>query len=462
MHELIYASATALAQAIRDKEVSSQEVVEAYLQRIEEVNPTLNAVVQLRAEAARAEARKADAVLARSEIKGPLHGVPLTIKDAIETAGIISTGGTKGRASFVPAQDATAVARLRAAGAIILGNTNVPELSSAYESDNVIYGRTNNPYDLSRVAGGSTGGEAAIIAAGGSPLGLGGDFGGSIRVPAHFCGIAGLRPNPGRVPGTGYFPPSGGLIGMMAQLGPMARYVADLNLMLPIIAGVDWRDPYVVPMPSGDPRAVNLKSLRVAYYTHDGIASPTPETVEVVKTTAKVLSEAGVAVEEDHPPGIEQSFDLFIGLLAADGGAGLRMLLQMAGTTELHPLMQGVLDTVSPKAVSAAEFMGLWFRWDMLRGAMLSFMEKYDGIISPVCAYPAMPHGSTAQNWPAFSYMHTYSLTASPGVVVRAGTSPEGLPIGVQVVPRHWREDVALAIAQHIETALGGWQRPSL
>src|SRR3954447_8582189 len=197
------ASAGELAEAIRAKKLSSKAVVEAHLERIAKVNPKLNAVVQLTAEAARKEADEADAALARGDIKGPLHGIPITIKDTLETAGVICTGGTKGRASFVPKADGTAVARLRAAGGIILGKTNVPELAAAAESDNLVYGRTNNPYDLARTPGGSTGGEAAIIAAGGSPLGLGTDAGGSIRIPAHYCGLAAIKPTSGRVPRTG-------------------------------------------------------------------------------------------------------------------------------------------------------------------------------------------------------------------------------------------------------------------
>ena len=460
--ELVYISATALARAIRERKVSSTEVVAAHLVRIEAVNPALNAVVQLAAETARAQAAAADAALARGELKGPLHGVPVTIKDAIETAGLISTGGTLGRAAYTPPQDAPAVARLRAAGAIILGVTNVPEMSYGYESDNLVYGRTNNPYDLSRTAGGSSGGEAAIIAAGGSPLGLGGDFAGSIRVPAHFCGIAGLRPTPGRVPGTGYVPRLGGPVGLLSQNGPMARYVEDLSLMLPIIAGLDWRDPRVIPMPLADPGQVDLKRLKVAFYTENGIVSPTSATADAVKAAAQVLAEAGLAVVEDRPPCLEQSTELFLALLSADGGAGMAMALQMAGTQQVHPALQGLLESMRPYALSAAEFLGLWYRWDTWRSALLSFMEQVDVILSPVCAYPAMPHGTSGQQLAAFSYVQTYSLTGSPGVVVRAGTSPEGLPIGVQVVPRHWREDVALAVARHIETALGGWQRPAI
>lgn len=268
MDELIYRSARSIAKAIRDKEVSSAEVVEAFLKRIEEVNPKLNAVVQLAADRARAEAREADEALSRGESKGPLHGVPITLKDSLDTEGVISTGGTKGRASFVPEQDATVTARLRGAGAILLGKTNTPELTLAGETANLIYGRTNNPYDLSRMPGGSSGGAGAIIASGGSPLDMGSDTGGSVRLPAHFCGIAGIKPTSGRVPRTGHIVPFGmGALDSLTQIGPMARYVEDLALALPIISGPDWRDPAIVPMPLGDPGAIDLKSLRVAVHT---------------------------------------------------------------------------------------------------------------------------------------------------------------------------------------------------
>ena len=468
MDEIIYASAITLAQAIRDKKVSSQEVVEAYLQRIEAVNPQLNAVVQLTANTAREQARTADAALARGEIKGPLHGVPFTLKDNIEAAGVICTGGTQGRANYVPEKDATVVARMRAAGAILLGKTNLPEFCQAYESDNVIYGRTNNPYDLSRTSGGSSGGEVAIIAAGGSPLGIGSDGGGSIRWPAHCCGIAGIKPTTGRMARTGYLPPPGGALSSFWQGGPLARYIEDLTLTLKIISGVDWHDPAVVPIPLGDPAEVDLKRLRVAYHTDNDIVSPTPETVEAVKTTAKVLAEAGITVVEDRPPDIEQTHEIYYGLLCADGGAGMQHLLQTSGTTEAHSFLQQLQAVQRKNKLTIAEFGALLFRLDMFRSTMLAFMEQYDVILCPVSSHPAVPHGATfeGQEYPAytpiFSYTMTYNLTGWPGAVVRAGTSPEGLPIGVQIVARPWCEDVALAVAQQIETVLGGWQPPPL
>jgi amidase len=215
-------------------------------------------------------------------------------------------------------------------------------------------------------------------------------------------------------------------------------------------------------MPLGDPGQVELKGLRVAFYTDNGVVSPTPETADAVKAAAQVLVEAGLKVIENRPPCLEQTTELFLSLISADGGAGMALALQRMGTEESHPLLQGLLESMGPHALSAAEFMGLWYRWDMWRCAFLSFMEQVDVVLSPVCAYPALPHGTTGRQLDAFSYVQTYSLTASPGVVVRAGTSPEGLPIGVQIVPRQWREDVALAVAWQIETALGGWQRPAI
>src|SRR5499425_1496469 len=226
MDELIYTSATAIAQAIREKRVSATEVVEAHLQRIEAVNPTLNAVVHTIGPRARLEPLATDQALARGELRGPLNGVPMTIKDSLDTAGVISTGGTKGRAALVPQQDATVVARLRAAGAILLGKTNTPELTLSGETDNLIYGRTKNPYDMSRTPGGSSGGDGAILASGGSALDIGSDTGGSIRLPAHFCGLAGIKPTSGRVPRTGHIIPyASGAADPFQQLGPMARKV---------------------------------------------------------------------------------------------------------------------------------------------------------------------------------------------------------------------------------------------
>jgi amidase len=376
----------------------------------------------------------------------------MTVKDSLETAGLISTSGTLTRANFVPAQDAVPVARMKAAGAIVLGKTNLPELLMGVESDNLVYGRTNNPYDLTRTCGGSSGGEGAAQAAGFSALGLGSDTGGSIRIPAHFCGVASIKPTSGRVARTGQFPPYGGLTDRLSQVGILSRHVEDLILGLPLISGMDWRDQSVVPMPLGNPQAVGLNGLRVSFHTDNGVATPTPETIQAVQAVAKVLAEAGAGVEEKRPPALEETLDILLSLLIPESGNKFRERLSRMGITEVSPLLLEFLELRRDKpARSGSEVVGLMGRWDMFRSTMLGFMQNYDVIISPACALPAMRHGETSKNVEAFSYVMTYNLTGWPVVVVRAGNSPEGLPIGVQVVAQPWREDVALAVAHYIE-----------
>ena len=463
MDELIYSSVKSIAAAIREKQVSCKEVLEAHLRRIDEVNSRLNAVVQLARDRALEEAGQADRALARGEIIGPLHGVPMTIKDSLDTEGVVSTGGTQGRAGFVPREDATVVARMRAAGAILIGKTNTPELTLAGETNNLVYGRTNNPYDPSRTPGGSSGGAGAIIAAGGSPVDLGSDTGGSVRLPSHFCGIAGLKPTSGRVPRTGHIVPFGmGAIDSLTQNGPMARYVEDLELVLPIISGVDWRDPAVVPMPLGDPAAIDVAGLSVAVYTDNGIVTPTPETIQTVLAAAAVLRDIGATVQEDRPAVLDQSGRLFTKLGASDGRTWMRRLLDKAGTVDVHPWLLQRFEAARPLPVG--EFTEVLEEVDAFRSAMLGFMESYDAILCPAAAFPAPEHRGIheEETTPLASYTNTYNLTGWPGAVVRGGSSPEGLPIGVQVVARPWREDVALAVARKLEEALGGWRPPPL
>jgi amidase len=460
--EILYSSVVEMARAVREKRISAVELVRAHLERTEAVNPKINAVIQIAADRALEEARKADDALARGDVKGPLHGVPFTLKDAIETEGIITTGGTAGRRGFVPAEDATVVKRLRAAGAILLGKTNCPEFGWAWESDNLIYGRTNNPYDLSLSPGGSSGGESAIIASGGSPFGLGSDAGGSVRFPAHCTGIASIKPTSGRVPRTGHFPGPGGTLDAIWQIGPLARYAEDLNLILRVISGPDGRDAAIAPVPLGDPEEVSLKKLRVAFFTHNGIVAPTEETAEVIRKAASKLSDQTARVEEVRPPAIEQTYAIYLKLFSADGGEALEGLIKSAGTTEVHPLMKRVLEIQRANAATMPEFGTLIDRWDKFKAAMLSFMENYDAILSPVCSFAGMVHGSTYHRLPSFSYAMTYNLTGCPAAVVRGGAASNGLPIGVQIAARPWREDVALAIARRLETTMGGIVRPPI
>ncbi len=458
MSDLIYASVVQLASAIKAKTVSSVELVQAYLDRIEAVNLRLNAVVQLCADAALEQARRADEALARGESHGLLHGIPMTIKDSLDTAGVISTGGTLGRKDFVPTRDATVVARLKREGAILLGKTNTPELTLSFETNNLVYGRTSNPYDLTRSSGGSSGGAAAIVASGGAPFDIGSDYGGSIRLPAHFCGIAGIKPTSGRVPRTGHIIPyAAGAADAYQTLGPLARAVEDLTLLLAIIAGPDWQDPTIVPMPPANPDDVDLSTLRIAFYTDNGTVTPTPEIMQTVKDVAQSLKRSVASVEENRPARLEETADLWTSLHMADGAQGVRDILEKAGTTQTSRRM-GNPDA----AVTGREFGRLLREMDVFRSQMLDFMANYDVMICPTNANVALKHGDFAEHDSDFTYTETYNLTGWPAAVVRAGTSPEGLPIGVQIVANPWREDVALRVAQAVEAAFGGWQKPPL
>ncbi len=463
MDDIIKASAKTQAEAIRQKEISSYEIVEAHIRRIEEINPSLNAVVQLSAEAALESAIDADNALSRGIIFGPLHGVPFTVKDSFDTAGIITTAGTKGRESFIPDVDATVVSRLKHAGSILLGKTNTPEFTFSDETDNLVYGRTNNPYNLSRSSGGSSGGAGAIIAAYGSPLDVGTDTGGSIRTPSHFCGITGIKPTAGRTPRTGHIVPPGGRLNALTHVGPMARYVEDLILTLPLMVGLDKNDPFIVPVPLGDPQDVDIKSLRIAFYTDNKVAPSSPETVDVVRRIADVFSGLCQYVEEDRPPGVEYAQDLFARLWHADGCAWVRKLIKEAGTTETHKSL-GWSEDPSFGLISMQENVYLMEEWDNFRIDMLDFMEKYDIIFAPVGPSPALEHGFgldlDSVKSGLFSYVKPYNLTGFPCVVVRGGTSPEGLPIGVQVIANAWQDHVALATALLIEAEFGGWRPP--
>jgi amidase len=433
--------------------------MQAHLAQIERVNPRVNAIVTLLPERALEAARAADAALARGEIKGPLHGVPMTIKDSLDTAGIVSTGGTKGRAAFVPSADAPVVARLKQAGAILLGKTNTPELTLSFNTTNLIYGPTRNPYDLTRSPGGSSGGAAAIVAAGGVPFDIVSDYAGSIRVPSHFCGVAGIKPTSGRVPRTGHILPYGGLLDSFQQIGPIARTVDDLALILPLISGPDFVDPAILPMPAISPDAVALKSLRVAFHTDNGIATPTPETADTVRRAAKALADAGAVVTEARPAGIEEMFASVFPFYTADGGAAVKRLLKAAGTTETM-----LTAFTQARPLSAEGLDALVTKWYDIRSRMTGFLKDHDVIVCPVNAHaaPALGEQETLEFLSAFSYTMTYNATGWPAMTVRGGTSPEGLPIGVQVVAHPGREDVALAVGRALEQALGGFVTPSL
>lgn len=429
MEKLIFASATELVYALQTKAVSSQEVVTALLQRIDAINPRLNAVVQLAPDAL-THAQQADADLARGVSHGPLHGLPFTVKDTFGTAGLISAIDTRIRRRKAPSRDCTVVERLRKAGAILLGKTNCPPNGSGSDTENAIHGRTLNPYQLTHTPGGSSGGEAALIAVGGSPIGLGSDVRGGLRVPAHYCGIAAIRPTTGRVPNTGVYNQPGGFSDLRSQIGVLARRVDDLALLLPIIAGPDDQDAGVAPVPWRDPAAVPPHDLQIAYFTHDPTAPVTPETDRAVGGAAQALARAGVAVTALRPPGL------------------------IADSRGLDDFWQ---DMAGSPGRTVVEFIA---QWDGLRSRMLQFMAHYDALLCPVDHHPAPPFQERDPK--RFAYTNPFSLTGYPCVVVRVGTDPKGLPIGVQLVARPWREEVALALARLLEQEFGGWHQPPL
>ena len=464
--DLVFMSATKIAQLIREKKVSSVEVVKAHYARIDAVNPKLNAVVQFCRERALAEAKSADDLLASGKLKGPLHGVPMTIKDSWDTEGVISTGGTQGRAFFVPAKDATIVARLRAAGAILLGKTNTPEftlggVSGLGTTVNIIYGMSRNPYDVTRSTAGSTGGGGAIIAAGGSPFDIGTDFGGSIRGPAHANGIAGIKPTSGCIPRTGHIVDYGGIFETYQQGGPMARKVEDLMLLMPILAGPDDLDCAILPMPWKDPAAVDVSKLRVAFYTSMAPDSvkPTTEMTAVIKDCAKFFEGLGCKVTESHPPGAMEAAEISTKLREGDGNAWQKRLTEKYKTTKPGPDRR-----FDYPLIPTAEFTKLLEERDAWRSKMMGWVKNFDLIICPPSLGPAPVIGSREVNTraPGSGFTSTYNIAGYPSGVVRAGTSPEKMPLGVMLTSQPWRDDVVLAAMSAVEAKFGGWSKPSI
>ena len=401
----------------------------ACLARIAAVNSQINAVVQL-APNALEQAKQADADLAQGVSHGPLHGLPFTAKDVFDVAGIVSAVGLEHRRGFVPQQDAIAVARLKAAGAILIAKTNCPPGGGGGDTENVVYGRTLNPYNLACTPGGSSGGEAALVAAGGSPLGLGSDSGGSIRLPAHYCGVAGIKPTGGRVPNTGAYDHPGGLTDPRTQVGLLARSVADLALGLPFIIGPDNFDGGVVPMPLGNAQSVRLHALKVAYFLQERGADVTSETAHTVGATAQALSRAGVTVEERQPPQFVRD--------------GRRITEAWWGLESLR----------------GQDVVELFNAWDGYRTHMLQFYADCDAVLCPADAHPAPPYRDRDPK--RFDYTLPFSLLGWPVVTVRAGVSKAGMPIGVQIAAKPWRDDVALALGMAVERELGGWKMPAL
>ncbi len=470
MSALNVLSAVAMAEQIREKKLSPVELVEAHLARIEQLNPKLNAFVQVDADGARRQARAAETAATRGEKVGPLHGVPLSVKSSVEVAGLRCEAGTKLRAGYVASQDAPLVSRLRAAGAIILGVTNCPELLMAWETDNLLYGRTNNPWDVSCTPGGSSGGEAAAIASGCSAGGVGSDGGGSIRVPAHFSGICGLKPTPGRIPATGHFPNSVGPFALIGVVGPMARTVADLKALFAVMQGPDDGDPSASPVPVRWPGKDELKKLRIGYFEDDGRTPVTGETHAAVRTAAEALRRVGFRVEPFRPVGLETARQLWWKLFGIAGGMLLGPMTK-GHEADLSPILKQFASWVAAEPSHTGQtLLDTWIQRDVVRMQVFAQMREAPILLCPVASVPAFKHGErswkidgqTVQYLDAWSYCEWFNLLGTPAVVVPVGRSAEGLPIGVQIVARPWEEELVLAVAAAVEKECGGWREPPI
>jgi fatty acid amide hydrolase len=505
--DLCALSAGELARLIAAGSMSAAQAVEAHIERIEQVNPSLNAVVVKRYAEARAEAREADRRRASGAPLGPLHGVPVTVKECLDIAGLPSTFGLTTRAQHTAESDDPYVARLRAAGAIVLGKTNVAQLLLALESSNPVYGRSSNPWNLDRSPGGSSGGEGAIIAAGGSALGIGTDIGGSVRIPAAFCGITALKPTQGRAPDRGRFSVPIGQRAVVSQVGVLARTVDDVALGLGVIANSGDGESNLEPaIPLGDYRAVDVAQLRVAVYEDDGAYPTGPAVRRAVREAAAILAAAGARVTPWTPPSAREAVDLYFGLLTADRGRGLGA---MARGSKIDPtiapllmfgqrsrpvlgLLRTLLNAVGQRGSSdklrpfghgdTSHYWDLVERQMAYREAFLRAMDSADGgpfdvVLCPPCAVPAYTHGAARDLGLLGSYSLLANLLGFPAGVVpvtraRADEQPgrpasrdavdtaarrveqnaAGLPLGAQIVARPWREDVALAAMRAIES----------
>jgi Asp-tRNA(Asn)/Glu-tRNA(Gln) amidotransferase A subunit family amidase len=470
MNELIFLPAVLMAEQVRKKKISPVELVDAHLRQIERVNPKLNAFVQVDTERARQAAQEAEITVMREKKLGPLHGVPISIKSSLAVTGMLCESGTRLRAGFVPAQDAPLVARLRAAGAIVLGVTNTPELLMAWETDNLLYGRTNNPWDLDRTPGGSSGGEAAAIAAGMSAGGVGSDGGGSIRVPAHFSGICGLKPTPGRIPATGHYPVSAGPFALIGVVGPMARTVADLKVLFEVMQGPDAGETCAAPVPLRWTSEDETRTLRVGYFEDDGRTPVTPETRQAVRTAAEALRSTGFQVEPFQPEGLEEARQLWHTLFVVAGGMLLRPMFK-GRESDLSPMLKQFLEwSAAEPALTGENLLDVWIRRDELRARFLRQMQQYEILLCPAAAIPAFRHGErswqvdgqTVNYLDAWSYAEFFNLLGNPAVVVPVGRSPEGQPIGVQIVGQPWEEEQALSVAAALEKRCGAWKTPPI
>ena len=453
--DLCYMDATALAEMISARRVSPVEVLDAHLKRADNINPKLNAIVTSIAEAG-SQAREAEEAVMRGDALGPLHGVPVTIKDCIDTAGVRTTRGSKIFSDLVPDRDATVVARLKGAGAIPFAKTNMPEFALWWETDNAVFGRTENPWMSGRTPGGSSGGEAAAIAAGLSPLGMGSDVGGSIREPANYCGIVGLKATHGRIPLTGHWPDT--LLRFM-HVGPMARTVRDIALSMAVLSGPDGRDAYAahVPVPDGFDLGSSIAGMRVGWCAGGPFSPVDAEVRETVGRAAAALEELGCQVEAVPLPVFEDPSpqDLSLIIYAVEGGHYLDPVIR-GKEDELGPWITRRLGVAAP---SQQEHLEATAAVDVIRAEFLRFFSDHDLLLCPSGPFPAHPHdaaeidvaGGKVPGRNALRATIPFDLTGSPAVSVPFGWSGDGLPIGVQIVGRHFEEATVLRVASRLE-----------
>lgn len=463
-------SATALLAELRGGTLSSRELTEQTLAAIVKADQRVHAVADLDEEGALTAADKADAARRAGDTR-PLLGLPITIKDVLDVTGRRTSAGSLARSEHRASSDATVVARLRAAGAIFVAKTNVPECSSSFETDNVIFGRTDNPLDPSRTPGGSSGGEAALLGADASIVGIGTDGGGSIRVPAHYTGIVGLRPTTGRTPETGLWPPTRDAGTMdFTCVGPMARYVEDLELLLGVIAGADGLDPYAVDVPLRLSAEHGGRRLRVGFYIEHPLAPPiTAGTRAAVEAAAAALAEQGHEVERITPPdgagqdGLPSATTLFFSAAGADGGAGLRAAVAGARGRH-HPQFAALLTEPEGPPRTAAEYLETQRQIHIFRARVRQALAQYDVVLSPVVTGPAPRHSEPPagvlqeqyMRYEGFEYVHINAVGGVPAASVPVGVE-DGLPIGVQIAATAFREDLVLAAASELERATGGF-----
>ncbi|MCA9772039.1 MAG: amidase [Myxococcales bacterium] len=474
MNELLALGALALARRIAARDVTPQEVVDAHIARIEAVNPVLNAVVAPRFDEARAEARRAtDALAGGARSRGPLHGVPCTIKECFEMPGRPWTGGSLLREGRVGLREATVVRRLREAGAIVLGQTNNPEALMWFETTNRIYGRTSNAHDPRRTSGGSSGGEGAIIGAGGSPFGMGSDVGGSIRFPAAFNGCVGHKPSGGLIPITGHWPDPGGAINRINTVGPLGRRVEDLRALVGILAGPDGEDPGVYLSFRAD-EPIDAMRVRVRFFESNGVARPSAEVAAAVRRAATALAERGFDARRWRPPHLKRTGEMWLGTLAASGGASVAEVIgdgrAVAVGSEFLRWMLGLSPHTFPALLAALgegaarTFPGYFEPMRELGLTMYRHLEAELGdhgvLVSPVYPTTAPRHGSTFLKPHTATYCGVWNALEMPSTVVPVGFTPGGLPLAVQVAALRGRDALTLWVAERLEETFGGWRPP--